>query len=77
MNSGTGEVKQYSEIEKDFTTKMPNAAPEAVRLAIKREWTEFTLGETITVKNIQFVVKKVSNQRLVLKFVNKETLIEK
>lgn len=36
-----------------------------------REWTQFQLGEEITVKGIVFRVHDVSDQRLVLKFARK------
>jgi hypothetical protein len=37
----------------------------------KREWTDFTIGEVIEIKGSPLRVHDVSEQRLVLKFVNK------
>jgi hypothetical protein len=37
-----------------------------------REWVRFDIGEVIEVKGIRFKVHDVSDQRLVLKFANKQ-----
>ncbi len=60
MNTSTGEVIHLTE-------------EEAVNLN-KREWTQFTIGEIVEVKGIKFSVHNVGNQKLVLKFANKQPL---
>jgi len=57
MNSETGKVIVVDEHE------LPPMERE--------KWVQFDLGETLSVKGIDFVVHDVSDQRLVLKFKKK------
>ena len=56
MNTHTGEVIVTTDAELE---KRPD----------RRDWVKFDIGETVTVKGINFRVHDVSDQRLVLKFV--------
>lgn len=60
MNASTGEVRDlrsFTEEEKSSPT-------------FHTEWREFTKGEIITLKGINFRVHEIGTGRIVLKFVN-------
>ena len=59
MNTSTGEVISHEKFEELPTGK-------------KRNWVQFSIGEQMRIKGILFKVHDVSNQRLVLNFVEKE-----
>jgi hypothetical protein len=71
MNSSTGQVLPMEQLIAEGEAGDPKASRELVVERIKRDWTEFTIGEEITLKGIEFKVHDVGDQRLVLKFKKK------